>query len=401
MRVLVVSNLYPPHYLGGYELLCGQVCDGLKARGHEIDVLTSRHGVRPRDPPEPGIHRELHLVSPFEAPPVMSRPVRMRIGRINETIARDWMKRLHPDLVFVWSQLRITLGPSRAASRMGLPTVFTFNDEHPLIFVPRPPTWRPRRLAGALLDATLFRELFLEHLDLSHVTCISRRLLDRLVAGGLPVGHGRVIHQSIALDDFPPRPDPGSIQDPPRLLFVGQILPYKGVHVLVEAVGRLVASGREVRLTLIGSGEPGYEQRLREEARPLGDRVTFLGRVDRAQLPALYRAHDLFIFPSTSVEGFGLTFLEAMASGVPVVATDSGGHGEVIRDGINALVFPEENSEALAATMARMLDHDDLRRDLARRAMEEVRRRFRFDRYLDEIEDFLEEALRQGPRRRR
>lgn len=401
MRVLVVSNLYPPHYLGGYELLCAQVCDGLKARGHAVDVITSRHGVDPRDPPEPGVHRELHLVSPFEAPPVMERSVRLRVGRINEAIARDWMQRLRPDVVFVWSQLRITLGPSRAASRLGLTTVFTFNDEHPLIFVPRPPSWRPRRLVGALLDATLYRELFLEHLDLSHVTCISRHLLDRLVAGGLPIRHARVIHQSIAIDDFPPRPDPGSLQAPPRLLFVGQMLPYKGAHLLVEAVRRLVASGREVRLALIGSGESGYEQRLREEARPLGDRVTFLGRADRAQLPALYRAHDLFVFPSTSVEGFGLTFLEAMASGVPVVATDSGGHGEVIRHGVNALVFPEGDGEALAATIARMLDDEGLRRGLARRALEEVRRRFHFDRYLDEIEDFLEEAVRQGPRRGR
>ncbi|MBP7127258.1 glycosyltransferase family 4 protein [Myxococcota bacterium] len=401
MRVLVVSNLYPPHYLGGYELLCGQVCEGLRARGHEVTVLTSRHGVEPGSPPEPGIHRALELVSPFHEPAVMARRVRMRVGRANESVARDLMLRLRPDLVFIWSQLRITLGAARAANRMGLATAFTFNDEHPLIFVPRRPSWRIRRITGALLDATLYRELFLHHLDLSHVTCISRHLLDRLVAGGLPVGHARVIHQSIALEDFPPRPDPGSLQDPPRLLFVGQLLHYKGVHLLLEAVRRLVAQGLEVRLTLAGSGDEGYEQRLRNEARPLGDRVTFLGRVPREDLPAIYRAHDLFLFPSTAVEGFGLTFLEAMASGIPVVATDSGGHGEVIRHDINAHVFPEGDGEALAAGIRRLLDDAELRRRLARQALQEVRRRFHFDRYLDEIEDFLEEAARQGPRRSR
>ena len=399
--MLVVSNLFPPHYLGGYELLCGQVCQGLRARGHEVEVLTSRHGSDPRDPPEPGIHRELHLVSPFETPAVMDRSVRKRVGRLNEAITRDWILRLRPDVVFVWSQLRVTLGPSRAASHMGLPLAFTFNDEHPLIFVRRRPSWRPRRLVGALLDATLYRELFLEYLDLSHVTCISRHLLDRLVAGGLPVGHARIIHQSIALADFPPRADLGALQDPPRLLFVGQLLPYKGVSPLIEAVRRLVASGREVRLTIAGSGESRYEQRLREAARPLGDRVFFLGRVDRADLPAIYRDHDLFVFPSTAVEGFGLTFLEAMASGLPVVSTDSGGHGEVIRHGVNSLVFPEGDAEALASAILTLLDQDGLRRDLAQRALAEVRRRFHFDRYLDEIEDFLDEAVRQGPGRHR
>lgn len=399
MRILIVTNLFPPYYLGGYELLCGQVVAELRLRGHEVAVLTSVHGVAgivadPADPAEPGIHRELRLTTPFDEPSTNSRLLRSRVLGVNKALARARMAAFKPDLVFVWSQLRITVGAVHAARELGLPMAFTMNDEHALNFVPVPLASNTKRLAGWLSDRTVFRELHLDRLDLSHVACISAGIKERLVAGGLPVPHARVIYQSIPLDGFPPRDDPGTLHRPARLLFVGQLHAWKGVHVAIAAMKRLVAEGREVVLTIAGEGGAEYTQLLRTAAAPLENLVVFKGKVPYEVLSALYREHDMFLFPSTAVEGFGLTFLEAMASGLPVVATDGGGHGEVLRDGRNALIFPEGDDEALALCISRILDDCGLRARLARNASEEVRERFNFRRYMDEIEEFLVDAAR-------
>ena len=398
MNLLFVTNLYPPHFLGGYERLCALVRDELVRRGHRVSVLTSTHGVEngpdPAEADRDGVHRVLRLTHPFaQRADSHVRLARWRTSAFNRAAALRVMTTVRPDLVFVWSQLRLTLGASLAARELGLPLAYTFNDEHPLGYAAPPFALAPRRLARWLLDGVLLPRLTWHGLDLSHATCISRSLRDRLVAGGVPVSDARIIYQSVPDEHrFAPRDDVGGLADPARVLFLGQLHDYKGVHTLVEAVGRLVASGRRVRLAVAGSGPAPYLARLQALAAPFADHVAFLGAVPPAELPALYRAHDVFVFPSLGVEAFGLTFLEAMASGLPVVASTGGGHAEALVDGENALTFPAEDVSALTAALARVLDDGDLRRRLAAAGLQMVRQRFTTARYVNELEVFLDET---------
>ena len=151
----------------------------------------------------------------------------------------------------------------------------------------------------------------------------------------------------------------------PRLLFVGRLVYYKGVHVLIDAMAAC-------RGTLMIAGEGPLEADLRQQvaARGLTDRVVFLGHVSDEDLPHYYRAADLFVLPSIAkTEAFGVVQLEAMAAGRAVVSTNlPTGVPWVNQDGVSGLVVPPGDADALATALTRLLDDDPLRERLSRNA---------------------------------
>ena len=155
----------------------------------------------------------------------------------------------------------------------------------------------------------------------------------------------------------------------PLVLFVGRLIYYKGVSVLVEAMQHVDAD-----LVIIGRGP--LEDELREKAVALGisDRLTFLAPVDDAELAAWYRAADVFCLPSTApTEAYGLVQLEAHACGTPVVSTDlPTGVPFVNLDGITGLIVPVGDARALADALSTLTTDAELRARLGRQARERV-----------------------------
>ena len=390
MRVLIVSNLFPPHVLGGYEILCAQVRDALRSRGHEVHVLTSTHGGPV--PEGDGVSRILELETPFARPARRSRLRRARVTARNAALARREVERVRPDVVFVWSQLRLSLGAAIAAEASGVPVAYSLNDTHLAGFVPAR-GGSPRGWAARLLDRA-FAGSTLAALRLRRTTCISAALRDDLVEAGVPVAGAQVIHQGLPIERFPAHLDRPPRTGPARVLYAGQLHEYKGVHTLLEAVARLGCGPRRrsLEVSVAGDGPAGYVSRLRALAEASGQPVAFLGRVAHDALPAVYRSHDALVFPSVWREPFGLTHLEAMASGTPVVSTVEGGPREFLEDGENALVFRADDPAALAAQLERLLDDHVLARRLARAGRRCVEERFTLSRYVDDLERFLAEA---------
>jgi glycosyltransferase involved in cell wall biosynthesis len=166
---------------------------------------------------------------------------------------------------------------------------------------------------------------------------------------------------------------------PPTILFVGQLAPHKGAHLLVEALNRLHARGRDVAAVFIGAHIHGpahelsdYERGLRAAAAPLGDRVEFRGFVPHEQLGHAYRTADLFCFPSTWDEPCGLVLLEAMSNGTASIASRRGGIPEIGADAV--AYFDDAVPGALAEGIERLLDDpaalSSLRAHARRRAAE-------------------------------
>lgn len=158
----------------------------------------------------------------------------------------------------------------------------------------------------------------------------------------------------------------------PVVLFVGRLAEIKGINFLIDAIKQV-----EAKLVIVGDGP--CKQSLMKQAEPLGDKVLFLGAKTHAELAPIYASADIFAAPSIkmkdgAVEGMPLVFLEAMASGLPVVATNSGGIPYLIQDGENGLLVPPAEVQPLADALNRLLQDDTLRRKVQAGAAETVRR---------------------------
>lgn len=183
-----------------------------------------------------------------------------------------------------------------------------------------------------------------------------------------------------AADRAPARARHGLPEGRVVLLYVGRIGEEKGLHVLIEALAMLAGDGGPQPLLLVaGSGTLGfelyqpawgglrsYEHRVRERAGDLP--VRFLGSVAQAELPALYRAADIFVCPSTYEEPFGMVNVEAAAAGLPVIASAVGGIPEAVVHEQTGLLVPPGDERALAGALRRLIADESLRRQLGHSA---------------------------------
>lgn len=155
------------------------------------------------------------------------------------------------------------------------------------------------------------------------------------------------------------------------LLFVGRLAEKKGVKYLIEAM-RYV----DAKLVIVGQGP--LENELKEQALMYGDKVCFMGARTHEQLKTIYASADIFIAPSVTAkdgdqEGFGLVILEAMASGLPVVASNSGGIPDIIKDGVNGFLSEERNSKSIAEKVNMILDDNELYKKIQKQSLNTVK----------------------------
>jgi glycosyltransferase involved in cell wall biosynthesis len=162
---------------------------------------------------------------------------------------------------------------------------------------------------------------------------------------------------------------------PPRLLYHGRVDLRKGLGELVEAAAILKAEGRDFRLRVSGIGPDLAETERRVAHAGLADRVAFTGYTGYADAPEVYRDADIFVSPTYS-EGFSNTILEAMATGLAIVSTDTVGVVDCLSDGRNGLLVPVGKPAPLAEAIARLLDDQPLARRLAETGLADVRHNY-------------------------
>lgn len=402
MRILVVGNLYPPIVFGGYEILCAQVCRELEQRGHQVRVLTSAFRAS-EAPAQEGVERSLRLTTDFPLPGQdvgqvdFSLAGLQAVARFNRQKTLAALKAWPAQVVFAWCLNRLSLGPLFAANQLGLPTAYTINDEHPRQFAFTTRPRGPRQAARWLAERCWFPLATAARLrPLPAMTIISQALKDNLLTLGAPVQSALVIHQGVPLDQFPPAAQPRQAGQPLRLLYAGQLSRVKGVHTILEALGRLSSAGQgDFVMDIAGEGVAQYKSELRATVQrlDLAERVNFLGQVGREAMPALHQDHQVLVFASEWAEPFGLSHLEAMASGLAVVSTTTGGSAELIRDGQNALAFAAGDPADLAAKLARLLADEPLRRRLAQAGRRWVEERHSFSGYVDRLEGWLGQVM--------
>jgi glycosyltransferase involved in cell wall biosynthesis len=180
-----------------------------------------------------------------------------------------------------------------------------------------------------------------------------------------------LIPNGVDTAQFAPGP-PGIRPDPATVIFVGRLEAQKNLARLIEAMRR-VQEQHPARLVLVGEGT--LRPMLQAQARDLGVAVEFAGIVEHSALPALLCVADVFVLPSL-IEGHPKTLLEAMACGLPCVASDCEGNREVIEDGQTGLLALPDDAGVLAAQITRVLEDEGLARALGVRARETVVRQY-------------------------
>jgi glycosyltransferase involved in cell wall biosynthesis len=368
-RVLTIQNMYPPHHYGGYELSCRDVMDRWREGGHEVTVLTTSMRVPgvadPEDDGAKGVRRDLEFYWDDHVLLNPSLPARWRIERHNQRALHDALRASRPEVVSVWNMGAMSLGMLTTLSELDIPMVLVVCDEWPS-YGPRLDAWTRlfvhRPLAGRAARLLTRVPTLVPDIGSVSVTCfVSEAMRERaLQSSAWTVPVAPVVYSGIENREFPVRIEP-PVRGPWawRLLYVGRIDDRKGIDTVIRALPDLPP---EATLDLYGPGDTAHLAELRALVARLGlgDRVRF-GVADRRDLPAIYGAADVFVFPSTWREPFGLVPIEAMACDTPVVATGTGGTGEFLRDGVNAVYFAQGDHASLAAAVRRIGTDDALR----------------------------------------
>ncbi len=398
MRILAISNYYPPLEIGGWEQLTRDVADELSRRGHIVLTLTSRHRAAEASP-EKYVRRILHLESPDHTRYHPVYTLRRRHAEAeNIRMLTDTVHQFQPDFIFINGMWNLPVSVAQTAEKL-LPHRVVYYVASYWAIEPDAHTafWcdggsLPKRWLAAIVTRTLARPAPRDALAFEHVLCVSDFMRQKLIhAGAITAGNSRVVFNGIDPDIFTP-----STAAPPadtlRLLYAGRLSPDKGVHTAIEALAQLPADVRaRVTLSIVGSGTAAYTARLEALRRSSGvaDSVTLWGQVPREQMPEILAAHDVLLLLSIWDEPLARMTQEAMAAGLTVIGTPTGGTPEILFDGENGLWVEPDNPAQLAARITFLAKNPDARRKFARAARRTVEEKFTFRRMVDEIETYF------------
>ncbi len=380
VRILTITNWYPPHHLGGYELSCFDVMTRLERRGHHVTVLcgdTRMPGAAP--PPDPDhegrVRRRLRLY--HDGRDLLRPPWRERwaIERHNRRELAAAVAAARPDVISVWHLAGVSHGLLAELSASGIPVVLAVCDDW-LVYGSKLDAWiapfeatRARRALGRVVGRVTGVACSVADIgDLGAFLFVSEATMRTAEARSRwTFARSAVVWSGIDRATYPAA-SAGSAEPPTdrpwrwRLVTSGRFDPRKGFDTAVEALPLLPEAAT---LSCWGRGGDDEVARLRELASSLAvsDRVRF-GSFEREELPEAYRAADVMVFPSTWPEPFGLVPVEAMACGTPVVATGVGGSAEFLRHEENCLLVPPGDPVALAAAIRRLAEDPGLRERL-------------------------------------
>ena len=338
------------------------------AAGPDLEELNGLRFYRTR--PGKGLSSKLPLVGQWDV-------VRGLERRLPEVIAAE-----KPDLLHAHSPSLNGLAAVRVGRRLGLPVVYECRAfwEDAAADHGTSMEWGPRYRMTRGLETRVFREA-------DAVTCICEGLRSDILARGIPPEKVTVIPNAVNVQRFSygtPRDvslaaDLG-LSDATVLGFIGSFYAYEGLELAVRALPAVLEQDPRVRLLLVGGGP--QEDALKREAADLGiaDRVLFTGRVPHDQVSRYYSLVDVLLYPRLPMRLTDLVTplqpLEAMAQGNLVLASDVGGHRELIRDGENGRLFRAGDAKALAEAVLEFLGQRaawDAQREAGRRFVERER----------------------------
>jgi len=369
MKIAILVAGFPPRSIGGTEIATLNIATELVKRGHEVHVITI--GDKELKGDKKGDFYT-HYIQLGVAPKTSLW------GAISYAVkAFAQIRRINPDIVHAQRFYREGLAAFLAK---------LLNKKRYCIWCRGSDVYLPWRFKGLAL------KLFLGQAD-------AVIALTQDMRGKIRQTYHRdasVIPNGIDLRRFEQLSCRSKVKSAPNgvktLLFVGRLHRIKGVAYLIEAMTTIIKRNPKARLLLVGDGEE--RQNLENLVTKLGltKYVTFIGKVPNEKVPQYIAASDVFVLPSLS-EGFGIVLLEAMACGLPIVATNVGGIPEIVQDGENGFLVEPENPEGIAQKVLTLLENDDLRRRISQNNLEKAKN-YSWEAAVDKLEKVYLEVVK-------
>lgn len=351
MRVLLDGR--DPKSRGFARVLQGLVSPGMVPPGVEVCMLcTSEYA---------GSLGKLDAGVELLEEPILSNPAKHAQAKWWSEEYPVLVKKVAPDVIFH------PAGYSAEDARLGVPSVIRSTNLLP---------FEPREIAryGASRTTMRFllwrRRMIRDLREAAGVIFLSEHMR-RIVLRQVPkIGKNTVVSLGLNPSFRAPTPSRRPLETPVRILYVSTIFLYKHQWNVVEAVDSLRRElGLDLRLSLVGGGEPTAQRKLARRMQDLdADSFTTIeGDVPPEKMPEAYRNTDLFVFAS-SCESFSNTLLEAMGAGLPIACSDRTGLPDILGDG--GVFFDPENPKSISSSIRKLLDDDGLRFECAKKAHE-------------------------------
>lgn len=358
MRILhILDHSLPLH--SGYTFRTAAILREQRALGWETFHLTSpKQGTTAVDTEDVDGLRFYRCAVPPPAPPVLKE---LRLIRVLEARVENLARQLRPDILHAHSPVLDVIPAIRVGRRLGIPVTYEIRAFWEDAAVDHGSTHEGsvRYRLTRLLETWALRRV-------AHTFTICEGLRRDIVGRGIAADRVTVIPNAVDVEGFQLSGEPDSalktqlgLDGATVIGFVGSFYGYEGLDLLLDAFPAMATRHPELRVLLVGGGP--QETRLKAQAQGLGiaDKVTFTGRVPHAEVSRYYDLIDVLAYPRHSMRLTELVTplkpLEAMAQGRIFVASDVGGHKELIRDGETGFLFSAGNANALAATIEAVL----------------------------------------------
>lgn len=375
LKILILTNLYPPQVLGGYERGIADCARLLQHRGHQVLVLTSDtpelFAVHESRYAEPQIDRAFLLLGEWSSAGARwfdEETISDRQSR-NIQALEQRIEAFQPDVCLAGNLDFLETGTELIEALLArkIPIahyVMNASPGYPVELAPQTSMHR-------------------------YITC-SNWIIHSLAAQGYPLAHAQAIYPGADVEAFyqPELPK----RDRLRIAYASLVAPYKGTDVLVEALSILNASGIDFSATIAGGTfQPEFVEALKSFviSEEMSDRITFPGALSRDQLRELYKTHNVLVFPSRFQEPFGISQIEAMAAGLTLITSGTGGAGEIVYSGEDGLLFESENSLALADALSFLATTPEAWEQLAYKGQRKAMTEFTQTKALAKLENVL------------
>lgn len=390
LKVLIVANAYPPAFIGGAEIIAHSQAKMLMEYGHEALVFAGKQ--------DNESERYSLTHDQFEGVPVIRVSLRPRDyspddfnffhRQVNDHFG-DVIDTYSPDVVHFHNIMALSVSLIEIARRRNVKTVMTLHDHwgfcHKNTLIKRAeqicddfrrceecmPLISGEQWTG--VPVRMRKDFVAWQLrKVDRFISPSQYLASQYEKAGIGKGNTTVIWNGIDVDRFA-RVGRSPLTDKVRFSFVGYLGRHKGVDTIIDALPRLEQFKERVSINFVGAGEqrPRLERRVREAG--WSNDVRFWGKVANSEMDAIYGETDVLLLPSITPENQPVCITEAMAAGIPVIASRLGGIPELVEDGKTGFLFRAGDATDLATKMTAFLTDPALLGELGEKAQEKIR----------------------------